>query len=170
MPFAVPWTRRPSPEFERGFLQFHWGQRARLSPDDWWIDFAVLRGGVPIGMQGLSARRFAVLRTVGTGSWLGLEHQGRGHGKEMRAAVLGFAFERLVAEEAHTSAFTDNPASEGVSRSLGYVENGRDRMAPEGIAKEHVRFRMTKELWRSRPRPPIEVHGLEACRALLGGG
>lgn len=28
MPFLVPWTETPSPEFEYNFLQYHWGLRA----------------------------------------------------------------------------------------------------------------------------------------------
>ena len=37
MPFAIPWSIKPSPRFEREFIQFHWGTRAdvvagRLGP------------------------------------------------------------------------------------------------------------------------------------------
>ena len=69
-----------------------------------------------------------------TGSWLGRRFQGRGLGKEMRAAVLGFAFDGLGAEVAETSAFLDNLPSNGVSRALGYEENGFGSLAPEGVA------------------------------------
>ena len=95
-----------------------------------------------------------VLRTVHTGSWLGRAYQGRGLGKEMRAAVLGFAFDGLGAQVAESSAFLDNAASNGVSKSLGYEENGLGSLAPQGVAAVTQKFRMTAEVWHSRPRPP----------------
>ena len=64
-----------------------------------------------IGQQDIDADGFAVRRVVSTGSWLGRDHQGRGAGKEMRAAVLHLAFAELGAERAETAAFADNPAS-----------------------------------------------------------
>jgi len=116
----------------------------------------------------MRADQFATLRTVGTGSWLGREFQGRGMGKEMRSALLAFAFDNLGAEWATSSAFLDNVTSIGVSRSLGYSENGIERLAPRGEARELVRFLMTAEQWHSRERPPISVSGLDGCRDMFG--
>jgi RimJ/RimL family protein N-acetyltransferase len=59
------------------------------------------------------------LRTVRTGSWLGLPFQGQGYGKAMRQAVLALAFDGLGAEVAETEAAVDNLRSAGVSRSVG---------------------------------------------------
>jgi RimJ/RimL family protein N-acetyltransferase len=168
MPFGIAWTRAPSPRFERGSVQHHWGARASWQPDDWALHLAVYLDDRPIGAQSITATRFAVHRTVNTGSWLGQAHQGRGYGTEMRAAVLGFAFDGLGAEVAETEAFLDNLASNGVSRSLGYAENGRGRLAPEGASRETQRFVMTTDLWRSRPRPALTIEGLDACRELFG--
>jgi RimJ/RimL family protein N-acetyltransferase len=86
----------------------------------------------------------------------------------MRGAVLSFAFDGLGARVAESSAFLDNAASNGVSRKLGYEDNGRGSLAPEGIARETQRFRMTVEAWRSRPRQPVTIEGLDACRELFG--
>jgi RimJ/RimL family protein N-acetyltransferase len=110
----------------------------------------------PIGSQSVHADRFSVIRTIDTGSWLGRPYQGRGLGTEMRAAVLAFAFDGLGAEVAESAAFPDNAASNRVSRKLGYEENGRGRLAPEGVARETQRFRMTVDSWRSDrdPRSP----------------
>jgi RimJ/RimL family protein N-acetyltransferase len=124
--------------------------------------------GEPIGSQSIHADRFAVMRTVDTGSWLGRGHQRKGFGREMREAVLALAFDGLGARVATTEAFLDNAASSGVSRSLGYLENGRGSLAPEGVARETQRFRMTLEDWRSRPRGPVAFDGLDACRAMFG--
>jgi len=168
MPFGVAWSTVSGPAFERGFLQHHWGTRAGWSPESWHLNLLIERDGEPIGSQSVHSERFGVMRTVDTGSWLGREHQGQGYGREMRAAVLSLAFDGLGARVALTEAFTDNAASGGVSRSLGYEDNGRGSLAPEGVARETQLFRMTLERWRSRPRPPVTIEGLEACRELFG--
>jgi RimJ/RimL family protein N-acetyltransferase len=168
MPFGVAWSTMPSPAFERGYLAYHWENRSGWTADAWELGLATWLDGRAIGMQGMHARRFSALRTVGTGSWVGRHHQGQGYGKEMRTAMLALAFDGLGALVAETEAFTDNAASAGVSRALGYEENGRGGLAPEGVLRETQRFRMTLERWRSRPRPPIEIDGLDACRDMFG--
>ncbi|HEY2888258.1 MAG TPA: GNAT family protein [Candidatus Limnocylindrales bacterium] len=168
MPFGVAWTTKPSPPFEREFIQWHWKQRADWTPEAWSLELAVFLDGRPIGSQTLAARQLATFRSVSTGSWLGLEYQRRGLGKEMRGAVLALAFDGLAAEVATTEAFLDNPASAGVSRSLGYRPNGTGSIAPEGVARETERFRMTRADWLSRSRPAVEIEGLESSREMFG--
>jgi RimJ/RimL family protein N-acetyltransferase len=168
MPFGVAWSTLESPAFEQGFLQHHWGIRASWTPDNWELNLMVELGGQPIGSQSIHGTRFAVMRTVETDSWLGRAFQGHGYGREMRAAILAFAFDALDARIARTEAFLDNAASSGVSRLLGYEEDGRGALAPDGIARETQRFRMTVEQWRSQPRPAITIEGLDACRELFG--
>ncbi|MEA2536058.1 MAG: hypothetical protein QOF11_292 [Chloroflexota bacterium] len=168
MPFGVAWSIKPSPRFEREFAQHHWASRATWTPERWVLELTVFREGRPIGAQTLLAEDFAAMRTVRTGSWLGAGHQGQGIGKEMRGAVLALAFDGLGAEVAETEAFLDNAASAGVSRALGYAPNGHGRLAPEGIARETERFRMTRLEWTARPRPPVAIEGLNACRELFG--
>jgi RimJ/RimL family protein N-acetyltransferase len=168
MPFGVAWSTLPSPAFERGFMQHNWGLRGSWSPGHWALNLMVAFDGVPIGFQSIGAEDFAIHRTVSTGSWLGREFQGRGFGKEMRAAVLGFAFDGLGARVATSSALLDNAASNAVSRALGYEENGFGSLAPEGVARVTQNFRMTVEAWRSRPRPPIAIEGLDPCLAMFG--
>ena len=168
MPFGVAWSTVPSPAFEQAFMQHHWEKRATWRPDDWWLNLMVESDGRPIGSQTIHATDFAVTRAVGTGSWLGRAFQGRGLGKEMRSAVLAFAFDGLGGRVAETQAFTDNAASNAVSRSLGYEENGLGSLAPEGVARETQRFRMTVDGWRSRPRPTVTIEGLDACRDRFG--
>ncbi len=94
--------------------------------------------------------------------------QGDGYGKEMRSAVLSFAFDGLGARAAETEAFLDNAQSNGVSHSLGYAENGTGTLAPAGVPRDTQRFRMTEAMWRSRPRPPVTIVGLDACRERFG--
>src|SRR4029077_17276483 len=136
------------------------------SPDNWELNLTAEVDGAIVGTQSIGAESFAIHRTVHTGSWLARESQGRGGGKEMRAAVLAFAFDGLGARVAETSAFLDNAASNAVSRKLGYEPNGFGSLAPEGVARETQRFRMTDKGWRSRPRPALTIEGLEARREM----
>lgn len=168
MPFAFPWSTQPSPEFERGFVQYHWLQRATWSTQRWELVLGVELDGQLVGSQGIEAENFSIVRTVATGSWLGRAFQGRGIGKEMRAAVLAFAFEHLAAEVATTQATVENAASNAISRGLGYAPNGFGRLAPGGTVKETQHYRMTREQWTARPRPSISVDGFERCRDLFG--
>ena len=168
MPFGIAWSTTPSPAFEVGFMQHHWGFRGRWSPESWQLNLMIERDGQAIGAQTIGAERFAIMRAVDTGSWLGRAHQGKGYGREMREAVLALAFDGLGARVALTEAFLDNAASGGVSRSLGYIENGRGSLAPEGIARETQRFRMTLDDWRAGPRSPVKFDGLDACLAMFG--
>ena len=168
MPFGVAWSTRPSPDFERNFLRHHWEARSSWRPEAWALHLLVESGGVPIGSQSILAEEFATFRMVHTGSWLGREYQGRGFGKEMRLAVLSFAFDGLGARRAETEAFADNAASNAVTRSIGYEPNGVREMAPLGVPRVAHEYRLTVEQWRSRPRPQVTIDGLDACRALLG--
>jgi RimJ/RimL family protein N-acetyltransferase len=168
MPFGVAWSTKPSPDFERGFMQYHWMLRGSWSPTHWELALITELDGVLIGTQSIGADEFAVHRTVATGSWLGRAHHGRGFGKEMRAAVLGFSFDGLGARVATTSAFLDNAASNAVSRGLGYEENGFGSLAPDGMARVTQNFRMTVEGWQARPRPALTIEGLEPCLDLFG--
>ncbi len=172
MPFGFAWTDQPSPLFERSFMQYHWSTRATFAPGKWSLDLGVWSSadGRLMGTQAISTDNFPVLRTVATGSWLAREVQGRGFGKEMRAAVLGFAFDHLGAYWATSGSFVDNPASAAVSRSLGYEEDGLDVLAPRGEARELIRWRMNADQWHARERPEVEVTGLERSWDLFGLG
>lgn len=168
MPFTTPWTRAASPAREQNALRFWWRLRAGLDIEDWTLPFMVLDGGEPVGVQDLKGSRFPVTRSVFTGSWLVQRHQGRGVGKEMRAAVLHLAFAGLDAVEAHTSAFADNPASLGVTHALGYQPNGAQIDDREGLPTRHLRFLLTRTGWEQRRRTDITVEGLEPCLKFLG--
>lgn len=168
MPFEVGWSTLESPELERNAMLHYWQMWGGFSADRWTVLFAIVADGVVVGTQGVGAASFPELRTVGTGSWLGREHQGKGIGKEMRAAVLHFAFAGLGAQRAETAAWHDNAASLGVTRSLGYVENGDDvKLRPGGGPDVQFRFKMDRATWESRRRDDIEIVGLDACLPLF---
>jgi RimJ/RimL family protein N-acetyltransferase len=170
MPFGFAWTDQPSPQFERSFMQYHWSTRANWSPGKWSLDLGVWSEGQLLGTQGIDAENFAVLRTVSTGSWLARQFQGQGIGKEMRQAVLGFAFDHLGAVWAKSGSFRGNESSARVSQSVGYFEDGMEVLAPRGEPQELRRWRMHVDQWRSRERPRIEVAGLERCWDMFGAG
>jgi RimJ/RimL family protein N-acetyltransferase len=167
MPFSVPWTDADPHDLGRGALQFYWGQRAQLATASWTINFLVRFEGRVVGMQGLIAREFRVVPEVETGSWVGLRHQGRGIGTEMRAAVLAFAFDHLGALRARSGAFTDNAASRRVSAKLGYRPDGSLWTARREQRAEQVRLLLVPDEF-ARPDWTLQVEGLDACRSLLG--
>ncbi|MFD4960736.1 GNAT family N-acetyltransferase [Microbacterium sp. NPDC058389] len=175
MPFEHPWTRGTADEVARSVLTYQWNQRGNVSPEAFVLEFAVLHEGVPVGLQGLTAKDWSVLRRVNSGSWLGLEHQGRGIGTRMRALALHLAFEGFGAVEATSGAFADNAPSNAVSRRLGYEPDGAFMVAREGVAVPHNRYVMSRERWESQ-RPahaallgsPVELTGVEAIRTPIG--
>jgi RimJ/RimL family protein N-acetyltransferase len=167
MPFLVPWTDAEPSELGRGVLQYYWGERSRLATDRWSIHFLVRHGGRVVGTQLVSGADFRIVREVRTGSWVGMRHQGRGFGTEMRAAVLAFAFDHLRAVRARSAAFTDNAASHRVSARLGYRADGSTWVARRGEPGENVRLVLTPEEF-ARPGWTLQVEGVDACRAMLG--
>lgn len=169
MPFNLPWSTAPEPERSRSALQHHWRQWAEWTAEDWTLDLVVFHEGVPVGAQDLSGRGFVTRREVSSGSWIERARQGLGLGAEMRAAVLHLAFEGLGAQWAVSSAFTDNPASLGVSRKLGYADDGLEVHAgADGRARMLRRVRIDRETWAAHRTVPVKVHGLDACLDMFG--
>ncbi len=171
MPFSTPWTDAPSPDLERGALQWNWRQRAEWSKDDWGLGLAVvLRDPEPtvVGIQDLFAKNFWRTRVAESGSWLGREHQGLGIGKEMRAAILHLAFAGLGARWCETFAWEDNASSLGVTERLGYEPNGVEMDLRRGEGAALRRFRMTRETWEQQRRRDIRIAGLDRCLDMFG--
>jgi RimJ/RimL family protein N-acetyltransferase len=161
-------------ETDRGTWTFqsYWRSVGNWRPDDWNLEFSVFAAGELVGVQTLEGAEFARCRTVDTSSWLIEEARGKGIGKAMRLAVLALAFDGLGAELAVTEAWQDNHASLGVSRALGYVDNGwyRHTREPEGVGTM-ARMRLTLEDFRARhARTGVEIDNLEPCLALFGLG
>jgi len=168
MPFGLAFTDGPA--MKRNVESYQWwmGSRGQWSVERWSLTMAVYELGQPVGFQDLRADQFLTLRTVHTGSWLGLPFQGRGIGKLMRQAVLALAFDHLGAQVAETEAFLDNFASNRVSLGVGYETNGFGALAPRGLPRPTQKFRMTLEGWRARERPKVTVEGLESSLGLFG--
>ncbi|HUR49119.1 MAG TPA: GNAT family protein [Acidimicrobiales bacterium] len=170
MPFSQPWTEIPSPRLEQQAMQHYWEVRAKWSPADWTCFFVTLYDGEIIGTQDFFAKSFAILRGVSSGSWLGRAFQGNGFGKEQRAAMLHLAFEGLGALRADSAAREDNGPSLGVSRSLGYEEDGDYYQVVSGQRVRMVRIKLTRERWEATRTHEVKISGLEPCLELFGAG
>ena len=166
-PFSTPWTELPHDELGSNMARWYWRCRAECTPENWTLLLGIWHGGQFVGCQDVGAKDFAALRTVTTGSWLTRSVQGRGLGKEMRAAVVLWAFDWLGAEVAESEAAAWNEASLGVSRTLGYELNGTTRKAwgTEVQTVQHVR--LTPETFK-RPDWTLKLEGHEAAAKFLG--
>jgi len=155
MPFSVPWTDGLTIE---NFVAFHEAALEAWRPDAWTLNLVTFLGGAPIGTQGLMAEDFARTRVVGTGSWLGKDHQGRGYGTEQRRAVLELAFRSLGARAALSGALEGNVPSARVSQKLGYRVVGTSTVSPRGVPVPHSDFRLEAADW---PGYPVEIAGVD---------
>ena len=155
-------------ERRRTSLRFWWQNWVNVSPEGWMIPMSVFRGEAIVGVQDIMASDFPTMRVAETGSWLGVEHHGKGTGKLMRHAICAFAFDHLGARELHSGAFHDNHRSLGVSRAVGYVENGQ-RLAQRatGEVDTEIRVRLTPDRL-VRAETPLEVDGLDPFLGFLG--
>ena len=150
-------------------MQHYWRTRGAFSPEAWFLNLMVELDGRPIGAQHV--------RSGGVRRPFGRSTPGHGWGERTRAVASarrcaprcsGSPSTGSAREVAETSAFLDNHASNGVSRALGYEENGLGSLAPEGVARVTQKFRMTAEGWRSRPRPALAIDGLDGIRDMFG--
>ena len=149
--------------------QEYWRSYGTWTPQAWRFHLAVRRGGELLGLQELEGEDFPTLRTVDTSSWLVAPVRGTGVGKAMRRAVLALAFDHLGAQAAITSAWHDNYASLGVSRSLGYRPNGESFLARDDGVDTLVHLRMTVDDWRAAGgAPDVTVTGVRPALPLFG--
>jgi RimJ/RimL family protein N-acetyltransferase len=149
--------------------QDYWRARGRWRPESWALSFGVFRDGELVGYQGLEGDDFARLRTVDSSSFLATASRGHGLGKQMRAAVLALAFGALGARFAITSAWSENHASLGVSRSLGYVDNGVTVHPRGDSVGEMAHMRLTREQWlTSGWADRAVVAGVDECMVFFG--
>lgn len=167
-PFLVPWTDVEPAERAISTMRYHWSCWGSWQPTKWTLNLVTVLDGVVVGTQGMSAANFAVLREVGTGSWLGMRYQGQGIGTAMRAAVLALAFDGLGAEFAVSSASVDNAASLGVSRKLGYADDGVERQMVRGKPQDQRRLRLDRASWQAHRTIDVTISGIEQCLPFFG--
>ncbi len=81
---------------------------------------------------------------------------------------LHLAFLELGALLARTSAWEDNPRSIGVTKSLGYEDDGWSLERRGDAAVRHLEFRLERARFEAHRRVEVTVEGIEACRELFG--
>jgi RimJ/RimL family protein N-acetyltransferase len=168
-PFSTPWAEAPAGELGPNMARWHWRCRAESTPASWSLIMGIWHEGLLVGCQDVGAKDFAALKTVSTGSWLKQSVQGRGLGKEMRTAVVLYAFDWLNAEVAESEAAVWNAASLGVSRALGYELNGISRTAWGNKVEDVQKVRLTPATF-NRPAWTLQVEGHEAAAKFLAVG
>ena len=158
-------------ETTRNILRWYWREQGALSPTKWDIVFAVFRGDEPVGVQGIHAVDFPVLREVKTGSYLDRNVHGQGIGTRMRAMAIEFSVAHLGATTIRSAYADGNDASRVVSERLGYEADGDDLVVFEGERLVVRRMRLASERWPdARPEwlVDLEVRGADAVIDLLG--
>jgi RimJ/RimL family protein N-acetyltransferase len=149
--------------------QGYWKAYGTWRPEAWRLSFVVCASGEILGVQELEGNDFPVLRTVDSSSFLIRAARGRGYGKQMRSAVLALAFGPRQARAAITSAWHDNHASLGVSRTLGYRPNGESLHARGERVDAMVHMRLQRADWlASGPGNHVQISGFQACRPMFG--
>jgi RimJ/RimL family protein N-acetyltransferase len=169
-PFSVPWTDTEPAARALGTMQHHWSCWGSWKSASWDLNLVAVQDGVVAGTQGIGARNFAIMREVGTGSWLGLRYQRQGIGTRMRAAVLALAFDGLGAEFATSGAFLHNEASLAISRKLGYRADGMERYLIRGKPADMQRLRLDRASWAAHRTIDVAIAGLDACLPSFGLG
>jgi RimJ/RimL family protein N-acetyltransferase len=167
MPFVTPWSLTPAEQMPLAFAQYHWGVRSRFAVEKWSADLAVSYDGELVGTQGISTSDYLVTRTGETGSWLARKFHGRGIGTAMRQVMCAFVFDHLGARSITSAAYADNPASLGVSRKVGYAENGIEWRNRMGQPVTLVRLLLEPRVF-VRYEHPLTVEGLSAFRRSIG--
>jgi RimJ/RimL family protein N-acetyltransferase len=144
----------------------YWKAWGTWDPGSWELHLAVEHEDTLIGVQTLEGENFPALRTVDSASWLVPSARGRGLGVQMRTAALAFAFETLGATAAISSATLANGASLGVSRRIGYADNGISRIVDTGgDVVELQNLRLTVDRWAGAE---VSVSGFEGCEPWFG--
>ncbi|WP_460704913.1 GNAT family N-acetyltransferase [Luteococcus sediminum] len=166
-PFIVDWPSFPNQHLNQ--WQHVWGTWAAFRPEAWTLKLTVLLDGRPIGCQDVFNKQdFLASRTLETGSWIGLAHQGQGIGTLMRQMVAVLCFDHLGAEILESAYHHDNSRSAGVSRRVGYQPNGMHRLANGDGTFRTEQYVWLRPEWLVRPDEPVVVEGVEAFRRFIG--
>jgi RimJ/RimL family protein N-acetyltransferase len=168
-PGETAWALLPPQERAMSLIQWNLAALGSWRPAKWRLELGVFLDGQPIGVQAVHAEHYAITRQVTTGSWLRLDHHGKGLGTEMREAVLALVFDHLDGAWARTCTYDHNKASNRVSEKLGYRPDGLDVVAKQdGQAHLVRRYRMSKSDWASMARSTVHVEGVAEVSSWFG--
>ena len=139
MPFGMAWTSVEGAAFDRGFMQHYWRTRGRLlrrrpGSSTSWSSWTAARSAP----SHVEAEEFATFadgphRVVAGPRAPGPRPR---QGDARRGARVRLRRARRAASRRRPPSSTTH-ASNGVSRALGYEENGLGSLAPQGVARVH---------------------------------
>ena len=116
--FPHPYTAKDADEWIA-----HAGSQAPV------LNFAIVVDGAAVGGTGLELGTDVFRRSGEVGYWLGPPFWGRGIATEALRAVTDYAFTTLDICRLEAGVFAWNPASARVLEKVGYVLEGRSRLA-----------------------------------------
>lgn len=117
------WREASIDEIAAGFAQ-RWPDRCSRGD----LDFVILQGDQPIGLQSLTQvdRPDGIWETSG---WVARPFQGHGHGTTARALAAAHAFDTLGATMIISHVFEGNTASMRVNEKIGYKPAGTEEIS-----------------------------------------
>lgn len=160
------WPDDTGPVAARRFLEWAWRLREGPTAARWRVPLAVLDGGRALGLAVLAHELDDPAGTVRTSSWLARAEQGRGLGRRIRLMMLELAFAHLGMARAVTGSAEGNVASRRVTARCGYRETHRETGA-DGVVEVYAAI--APAAWRRRRLPDVDVEGVEAFLAGIGG-
>jgi hypothetical protein len=100
------------------------------------------------------------------GGWL--EGDLVAEGFELGDQAPGFPFGVKAGGEVVSAQFVVGPASLGVSRKLGYRDDGIEWHLVRGRPTLTRRLRLDRAGWQAARTVPVQIHGLPPCLPLFG--
>lgn len=90
---------------------------------------------------------------VELGYWLGSEHRGGGIASEATGTIVRYADDVLGVDELTSGCFSDNHASAGVLRKLGFVETGSGARACPALDSDlpFIDMKRASNAWGNMP-------------------
>ena len=152
-------------ELERNTMQFYWRCRAETSPKSWSINLATIVDGKRRWDDGADGPRLPDAAPVRNRVVARPRVPGPGHRQRDASRIAATRLHRLRCGIATTGAWHDNGPSLGVTRSLGYAENGHKRMMRRDSRRRAVAVR--DEPSRLRRASAARRHHVARCRRVL---
>jgi [ribosomal protein S5]-alanine N-acetyltransferase len=126
------------------------------------LDFAIVRGGEPLGITGLSEPAPRDRRAT-VGSWIGRPAWGTGVNAEAKALILGLAFGPLGLERVTAYAGAGNDRSQAALAKIGFVREGLLRRFHRHGDRVHdvAVFSLLREEWAASPlaNEAVQIRG-----------
>jgi RimJ/RimL family protein N-acetyltransferase len=152
-PFRSGWDRLSPPERSLHITARQIRRWAEFGEPERHYSFTICTDGQPIGEVTVRVSEANNQLIFATTSWIGIDHQRKGHGTEARLAALQFGFIALGADMASSMSFADNLPPQKISRELGYKMSGASVFpVPPCSMRRLTHYRLGRRIWESRHR------------------